>query len=71
MEKLTGKDLDFNVLQNNGKTSGQEVMHVHFHLIPKRVGADGKAEGLHFTWHPMSPTKEELAEFCTKLAGCM
>ena len=30
----------YNVLQNNGKASGQVVMHVHFHLIP-RVPDDG------------------------------
>lgn len=26
---------DYNVLQNNGKAAHQEVMHVHFHIIPK------------------------------------
>lgn len=25
----------YNVLQNNGKPAHQEVMHVHFHIIPK------------------------------------
>jgi len=25
----------YNIVSNNGKTAGQEVMHVHFHIIPK------------------------------------
>ena len=27
---------DFNLLQNNGPSAFQEVMHVHFHIIPKQ-----------------------------------
>ncbi len=33
-------DCDFNVLNNNGKLSGQAVNHVHFHIIP-RTGSEG------------------------------
>lgn len=36
----------YNVLQNNGKTSGQVVMHVHFHLIPRVAG-----DGLGYRWN--------------------
>jgi histidine triad (HIT) family protein len=34
-----------NLLQNSGRASGQEVMHVHFHLIPRRPG-----DGLGYRW---------------------
>jgi len=38
----------FNLLQNNGSVAGQVVMHLHFHLIPRREG-----DGLGYRWKPM------------------
>ena len=38
---------NYNVLQNNGSTAGQVVMHVHFHIIP-RLGD----KGLAMLWNP-------------------
>ncbi|MHC4910276.1 MAG: HIT domain-containing protein, partial [Planctomycetota bacterium] len=35
----------YNVLQNNGSAAHQEVMHVHFHFIPK-----SSASGLGIEW---------------------
>jgi histidine triad (HIT) family protein len=35
---------DYNVLQNNGASAHQAVMHVHFHIIPKT--ADGAGLGV-------------------------
>jgi len=35
-----------NILQNNGACSGQAVMHVHFHLIPRVPG-----DGLGYRWN--------------------
>jgi histidine triad (HIT) family protein len=28
----------FNILMNNGKSAGQVVNHVHFHLLPRKEG---------------------------------
>jgi histidine triad (HIT) family protein len=36
----------YNVLQNNGSAAKQEVMHVHFHIIPK-LGS----HGLDISWN--------------------
>lgn len=36
-----------NVLQNNGRAAGQEVSHVHVHLIPRQEG-----DGLGYRWSP-------------------
>ena len=35
----------YNILQNNGRAAHQEVMHVHFHIIPRFDDA-----GLGITW---------------------
>ncbi len=43
--KATGA-AGFNILQNNGQVSGQEVMHVHVHIIPR-----AEADGLGYRWN--------------------
>ncbi len=49
----------YNVLQNNGREAHQEVMHVHFHVIPKHE--DGS--GLKFEWNSGTLSEGEgLAE---------
>ena len=46
-----------NVLQNNGKVAHQEVMHVHFHVIPRDPGDD-----FHFNWPAGSYSEGRMAE---------
>ena len=51
-----------NVLQNNGRVSGQAVPHVHFHFIP-RVADDG----LGYRW----PAKEADFDLLAKQADAI
>ncbi len=45
----------FNLVQNNGETAGQTVMHFHFHLIPRY-----QEDGQHIMWKPGTVTQDEL-----------
>ena len=52
----------YNVLLNNGQAAGQEVPHVHFHIIPRRTG-----DGLGFRWRPQQRSNEELAALAERI----
>lgn len=54
----------YNLLQNNGLVAGQEVPHVHFHIIPRRAG-----DGLGFRWRPQERSAEELAALAARIAA--
>jgi histidine triad (HIT) family protein len=62
--KATGATA-FNVLQNNGATAHQAVMHVHFHIIPKY--ADGT--GLGIGWPARTLSQQEGAALAIAIAG--
>lgn len=53
-----------NLVQNNGETAGQTVMHFHLHIIP-RYRDDGQS----ILWKPTSPTSEELAAIRDTITG--
>lgn len=44
-----------NLVQNNGETAGQTVMHFHMHLIPRYEN-----DGQKINWVPGQPSAEEL-----------
>ncbi|GJM18020.1 MAG: hydrolase [Phycisphaeraceae bacterium] len=70
IKKVTGCT-SYNILQNNGSAAGQEVPHVHVHVIPCYPGRGtpvaGKPDkdngpGLEKQWHPGTLTQEEALE---------
>jgi histidine triad (HIT) family protein len=61
-EKLSCDGL--NLVQNNGETAGQTVMHFHLHIIPRY-----KDDGQSILWKPTSPTAEELAAIRDTITG--
>jgi histidine triad (HIT) family protein len=57
---------DFNVLQNNGASAHQLVLHVHFHIIPKLEG-----RGLGVGWTPMKTESADLAALGARIAAAV
>ena len=51
----------FNVLVNEGEVAGQEVGHVHFHLIPRTAG-----DGLGYRWNPTKYVSGRMDELATR-----
>ncbi len=52
----------YNILQNNGRAAGQEVPHVHFHIIPRRAG-----DGLGYRWKAKPAEQDTLAELARRI----
>ena len=62
--QLNGLGADgVNIMQNNGTASGQEVSHIHLHVIP-RFDNDGH----HWNWNTKKyENLEEMAELAEKM----
>lgn len=60
VEKLHADGL--NLVQNNGETAGQTVLHFHLHLIPRY-----QSDGQHILWTPGTATQEELEAVCQEI----
>ena len=50
-----------NIYINSGSSAGQEVMHLHIHILPRKVG-----DGINFA-RPEKPSTEDLAVVAEKL----
>ena len=48
---------DYNLIVNNGPLAGQEVPHVHFHIVPRRAG-----DGLKTGWKQSKLTENDALE---------
>jgi histidine triad (HIT) family protein len=59
--EATGADA-YNVLLNAGAAAGQEVMHVHFHIIPKHGDA-----GLVKRWKPGTLDADDAAALAASI----
>jgi histidine triad (HIT) family protein len=63
---------DFTVLLHDGPLAGQEIPHVHFHVLPREAGDGGK--GLMSLWpNAKTPTRgpdlESLSKLHTQIIG--
>ena len=56
-----------NIMQNNGKAAGQEVPHIHVHVIPRFNG-----DGHHWNWNAGKYKDfDEMAELARKMQKCL
>jgi histidine triad (HIT) family protein len=60
--KATNAD-GYNLIQNNKTSAGQEVPHIHFHIIPRY-----KDDGFKFNWENKKYEDEEMKEFKEKIS---
>lgn len=52
----------YNVLCNNGRAAGQVVEHLHFHIVPRRMG-----DGVFTQWPAYKYEKGQIDGFAAKI----
>lgn len=57
-----------NLLINNGEQAGQEVPHVHLHVIPRLPSDPASGGGLSKRWDPVPIDADELADLARHIA---
>ena len=68
VKELSGKVFEamnaegINILQRNGKAAGQEVPHVHVHIIPRF-----KNDKVGLLWEPLKLTDEQFTEIQNRI----
>lgn len=65
VRKAVGVDA-YNVLQNNGTTAHQVVMHVHFHIIPRTA-----SDGLGIGWPASALDGDEARELVAEIQAAL
>lgn len=53
---------DVNLLNNSGTNAGQTVMHLHFHIIPRKEG-----DNINFSFQENEPNVDKLSQTQKKL----
>ena len=53
---------DVNLLNNSGTNAGQTVMHLHFHIIPRKEG-----DNINFSFQENEPNFDKLSQTQKKL----
>jgi histidine triad (HIT) family protein len=55
-----------NILQNNGPAAGQDVFHVHFHVVPRHTG-----DGFKFRYQAQRPERAQLDALAAEIAAAV